>query len=376
MSEYQCYEFQAIDRPLDEADREALQALSSRARITATSFVNHYDFGDFKGDPCKLMERWFDLHLYLANWGTRQLMIRLPLRFLNRSRLDVFLRKVEWVELRESGEHLIVDICHDDEESECTGWDDGSGWLAAMAPLRADVLGGDLRMFYLLWLTATEDGELEDDEKEPLPGIGPLTGPLEAFADFFHIDPGLVRAAAERTVGSDVAGISADVARRAIVAIPEEEKTALLQRLLEGDSRVTADIRSKVREAVAPAGGAAQAELRTVADLRIRAAAIRTERKAAEAERRRQAELDEKMRRARLRVLARLGAQACDEVDAEIERRNHASYGRAVRLLRDLRVLAEENGSVKEFSGRIRSLHERHARKRRFIELLAGLKLL
>ena len=190
-----------------------------------------------------------------------------------------------------------------------------------------------------------------------------------------------MRAAAERTVGSDDAGISADVARRAIVAIPEEEKTALLQRLLEGDSRVTADIRSKVREAVAPAGGAAQAELRTVADLRIRAAAIRTERKAAEAERReaerrRQAELDEKMRRARLRVLARRGAKAWDEVDEEIERRNHASYGRAVRLLRDLRVLAEENGSVKEFSGRIRSLHERHARKRRFIELPAGLKLL
>ena len=57
LSEYQYYEFQAIDRPLGEADREALRALSTRARITATSFTNHYEWGDFKGDPRRLMER-------------------------------------------------------------------------------------------------------------------------------------------------------------------------------------------------------------------------------------------------------------------------------------------------------------------------------
>ncbi len=76
MSEYQYYEFQAIDRPLGEADREALRALSTRARITATSFTNSYEWGAFKGDPARLMERWFDLHLYLANWGARRFMIR------------------------------------------------------------------------------------------------------------------------------------------------------------------------------------------------------------------------------------------------------------------------------------------------------------
>ena len=43
MSEYQYYEFQAIDRPLGGADQEALRALSTRARITATSFTNSYE---------------------------------------------------------------------------------------------------------------------------------------------------------------------------------------------------------------------------------------------------------------------------------------------------------------------------------------------
>ncbi len=45
MSEYQYYEFQAVDRPLDTAEQAELRVLSTRARITATGFVNHYDWG-------------------------------------------------------------------------------------------------------------------------------------------------------------------------------------------------------------------------------------------------------------------------------------------------------------------------------------------
>ena len=381
MSEYQYYEFQAIDRPLGEADRAELQTLSSRARVTSTSFTNTYNFGDFRGDPRKLVERWFDLHLYLANWGTRRLMIRLPKRLLDPSRLEVFLHGVEWVEAWESGENLIVDMHFPDEESEYAGWEEGEGWLGALAPLRAELLAGDLRLFYLLWLTAAEAGDLSDDEKEPLPGIGPLTGALDVFADFFHVDPDLVRASAERPANADGGAVSDDAVREAIAAIPEAEKTALLQCLVDGDPHVAAEVRSRVREAVAPAAGERRERRRTVADLRARAAAICEERETAaaerrEAERRRQAELEEKARQARLGALAARGAASVwREVETEIERRNAAGYERAVHLLRDLRVLAEEDGSAKEFSERVRSLRDRHERKKRFVERLAGLKV-
>src|SRR5260370_3823735 len=165
MSEYQYYEFQAIDRPLGEAEREALRALSSRARITATSFTNHYEWVDFKGDPKKLMDRYFDLHLYLANWGARRLMIRLPKRLVDVSRLDCFMRDVEWVEVSEKGDNLILDICRDEVEPDVDDWDDGSGWLAALAPLRTDVLSGDLRLLYLLWLAAIETEGIDDGNR-------------------------------------------------------------------------------------------------------------------------------------------------------------------------------------------------------------------
>jgi hypothetical protein len=107
VGEYQYYEFQAIDRPLSEADRQTLRNLSTRARITATSFTNSYEWGDFKGDPAKLMERWFDLHLYLANWGPRRPMMRLPRRLIDRDRLDAVIEEVDGVRLRAVGENLI-----------------------------------------------------------------------------------------------------------------------------------------------------------------------------------------------------------------------------------------------------------------------------
>src|SRR3954469_569268 len=61
MSEFQYYEFQAIDRPLDEEAQQALQRISTRALITPHSLVNTYQWGDFKGNPRELVARWFDL---------------------------------------------------------------------------------------------------------------------------------------------------------------------------------------------------------------------------------------------------------------------------------------------------------------------------
>jgi hypothetical protein len=39
---------------------------------------------------------------------------------------------------------------------------------------------------------ALEGDAFEPDELEPLPGVGPMTGALEAFAHFFNIDRDLV----------------------------------------------------------------------------------------------------------------------------------------------------------------------------------------
>ena len=67
MSEYQYYEFLAIDRPLDDGEQAAVRALSTRAMISATSFVNEYHWGEFKGDPREL---WSVTTTRTCTWRT------------------------------------------------------------------------------------------------------------------------------------------------------------------------------------------------------------------------------------------------------------------------------------------------------------------
>ena len=62
---------------------DELRDLSTRAEITPTSFTNTYHWGDFKGNPSALMDRYFDAFVYVANWGTHRLMLRLPRQFLD-----------------------------------------------------------------------------------------------------------------------------------------------------------------------------------------------------------------------------------------------------------------------------------------------------
>jgi hypothetical protein len=70
MSEYQYYEFQAIDRPLTEQEMRALRSYSTRATITPTLFTNHYEWGSFKGDPATWVEKYFDA-FSISPTGTR-----------------------------------------------------------------------------------------------------------------------------------------------------------------------------------------------------------------------------------------------------------------------------------------------------------------
>lgn len=368
MSEYLYYEFLAIDRPLDRQAQGRLRQLSSRARISATTFTNHYEWGDFRGDPLDLMTRWFDLHLFFANWRSRRLMIRVPVRFLRRADLNAFLRHVDWVEIRTAGDNVIVDICPDEVEPNGEWSDDGSGWLAALAPLRADVLSGDLRLFYLLWLAAVQYELVPDDEVEPLPGIGPLTGALEAFAEFFGINSDLVQAAAE--VCADEPTMSKGDVRRALAGIPEEERIELLLRVMEGDAHVAADLANRIRGAAsARVGGRTAHALRTRMQ-ELEAAREQANVKRHEAERRRAAKIADKERRIRLDALRKRGDKVWQEIEVEVERRLPQGYERAMALLSDLQALAVEQGSQEDFDRRLASIRARHERKRTFVERL------
>lgn len=83
MSEYQYYEFLAVDRPLNTSEMDALRAISTRATITPRSFANEYSWSDLEADPTDLLVDYFDVHVYVSNRGTRVLGLRLPRELLS-----------------------------------------------------------------------------------------------------------------------------------------------------------------------------------------------------------------------------------------------------------------------------------------------------
>jgi hypothetical protein len=89
--------------------------LSTRAEISATRFVNEYQWGDFGGDPELLMERYFDAFLYLANWGTRRLMFRLPSGVLNAETAALYCY-TDAVSVTETNDHLVIGLYYADRE--------------------------------------------------------------------------------------------------------------------------------------------------------------------------------------------------------------------------------------------------------------------
>ncbi len=194
MSEYQYYEFLAIDHALTEKETKTLRTLSTCAQITPVSCINEYNWGDFKGDPDKLMQRYFDAHVYVTNWMTAVFMVRLPIDALSQKTAKAM--SVNYMlDFKSTRTHWIITWCLEESENyDRFGMEDGRGWMARLAPLRNELLRGDIRSLYIGWLSSVSGGMTDNHEKEPLSvnGLGSLTTPQQALAEFLEIAPDLL----------------------------------------------------------------------------------------------------------------------------------------------------------------------------------------
>jgi hypothetical protein len=366
MSEYQYYEFAALDRPLDRRQQSELRSLSTRADITATGLVNTYQWGDFKGDPRALMEQYFDAHLYLANWGTRRLMLRLPAALVA---LDVVAQYCvghtasAWA----TQDHVVLDLGCEDESDE---WDtDGSGLLAAIIGVRSELASADLRLLYLAWLGCVQSEEVDDGDLEPpVPaGLQELSGSLTAVVDFLRLDTDLIAAAAANSPRITASGPSATRLSRWITGLPAADKDIILERLITTDDR---HLRSELlrRYQSEQPGAPLTTELRSAGQLVATADQLRVKRDRRAA---RQQEV-ERVRRERSAAIARqrhLDALAVDEpaawrrIATMIDTKKPREYDTAVELLVDLRDLSDRDGHAPRFSRQLADLRSRHAQK-------------
>lgn len=374
MSEYQYYEFQAIDRPLTEEEQQAVARLSSRVAPHPRRAVFTYSFGgSLRRRPEDLVAEYYDAMLYLANWGSRQLMFRFPKALVETEqthRYNVATQDYpsDIIDVHTKGEHAILDIQLHEEGG--LGWIEGEGWLDSLLGLRDAILRRDYRLLYLAWLKGlTLAYDVDQDALEPPvpPGLGNLTAALDSFVELFGVDDDMLQVAAERSVCS-AKKVSEDDLGQAIAQLSPEEKDSFLLRLAQGEPHLSLALTRRLG-ALRGVTQPDMAKRRTVSELLAAAEALggrRRRERAAQAEARRIAELE---------ALAEREAETWAEVDALIQQTKGKAYDEAVQLLLKLRDLARHRGQEMAFQQRLNHIYSQYSRRSALLRRLrnAGL---
>jgi hypothetical protein len=367
MSEYQYYEWQTIDRTLTPEEQTAVNRLSSHIDVSSSWASVTYQWGDFKHDPKQVLVKYFDAHLYLANWGSRRLMFRFPKGLLDTEAVLAYCIE-DFIILETMGGYQVLEIALDEEGG--GAWVEGEGELSTFARLRDDLLQGDYRLLYLAWLKAVDlsrplgdkddPGDLNDNLEPPVPmGLKHLPPALNRFVKVFDVDPFLVKAAAETSPDPEAAS---EIDYVALVSrLAREECDDFLTRMAKGEAGAALALRKRLMAFVQKRPQTAL-ERRTVERLFERAKEIKNEealRRKGEAQRRHIAQM---------KALAKNEAQGWQEVEEFIQLSTAKGYDEATEKLVKLKQLAEFQGTPGVFDERMQSLREKFKTRRALMD--------
>jgi hypothetical protein len=384
MSEYQYYEFACVDRLLTATQQAELRSFSTRATITASSFVNEYHWGNLKGDPLEWVQQYFDAHVYSSNWGSCRLLLRLPHGTFDAETIRDYVEEEagrtgrsyfeKALEAMDVDEWCILDWSFNDDSGEYSRFSeemDGAGWMTRLLPVRDELLGGDARPLYLGWLARLGNGELCDDEFEPpVPaGLQALTPAQVALAEFLMLDADWLAAAeaSPSLLASESNGSEDSRFDPWLRELSLDEMREKLRMLLQGRSH---EAERTLRNAFLKwEKGRNTKQLnfptrRRISEIESRVASHRAIREKREQEARQAAEA--RRREERARYLASLLEQedtAWSSIDAQLRRTTCSAYDQAFQKLQDL---AEAYANVRRdavFRRRLAQLMSSHGKR-------------
>jgi hypothetical protein len=377
MSEYQRYEFMAIDRPLTRVQLDAVNDLSSHIEASSTHAIIEYHWGDFKHNPISVLHEFFDGFLYWANWGSPELALRFPHGILPADLIDGY-DLDDFVTFTKYPDFDILDI-HFGEMEAPDEWIEYD--LGSLIAIRDELMEGDLRALYIAWLASQRmsegyDEEEEDEEEEdeeisvpPVPhAFGTLTEAQEALAELLRVPEELLVAAARHSKAS-VSSTVDDFAAWVKLLSPERQNDYLV-RLAHNEPGLSRLFVKELRElsqdktTTTPPKG----EHVTYARLAAESKAVKTQ---LEREKREQEQA------ARLRHLQDIRNRQGDywqQVDQAVMRGTGTGYDEALQLLIELREAADQFKEMREFQGRFSAWVQPHLRRPAFIKRLQGSK--
>lgn len=348
MSEYQYVAFRAVDRALDDKQLEFAAQQSSRSELSRWEMSVEYHYGSFRGDVDGLLRRGFDVYLAYANYGSREIKMRLPSGLpFSKSTLKPFLNcdGISWKK-DPKGKAGVLRVCPYHESGSIEDVWEFKDYLDSLAKVREQLIDGDLRALYLLWLCAAyDDNEFPEQTIEPpVPhGLDTMPSGSSDLLPFFGLDPLTLKAAADGVPKLAPQTDEEDPIQNWSRSISEARSRALLRRLLKEDpASLKAELLAEIRgSGSAPAwhttvrGHSLETLLSSANELREKANAVKRKKELARAKR--EAAKAEKERQARMEKMKESPTTWLAKAEKIVAVRGTENYKAAAEILADLR---------------------------------------
>ncbi len=365
MSEYQYYEFAAIDGPISDEGLRYARGCSSRANVSRVRWQNTYTFGDFHGSVDTLL-KYYDAHFYIANWGTVRLGLAFPKGAIAPEAIQPYLRRGERYEdtltVKEIGNRCIVSWERNEEGG--WGWTEGEGLIDQLIGVREELMRGDDRALFLGWLADFDPDEWRAPEDgavvmPPIPaGLDHLSPALAALIKHFPVDPDALAVAAGLSQASTPNRIP-------IAAVLEKlsvsEMRALLARVAEGGgSGVMTELsRLAYSRVQIPVGQTMRCTDFAAKTIETREVRQKKEAEAAAAKRQRESDL----RKQHLASIMKRADTLWSGLDPLMDQKIASAYDQAAAQLQELRDAYAQAGDSGGFQQKLNGFRRRYSNR-------------
>ena len=360
MSEYQFYEFRAINKPLSKKDKAEIGSWSSRTNPSNTEAIFTYSYGSFPKDVITVMEKYFDAMFYIANWGTIRLVFKFPKALLKLDPIKQYCTE-DGLKIIEKPDCILLDIAFSEEGGGV--WTEGEGWLSSLISLRDDILNEDYRCLYLNWLQnniiAIEEewanSEPGNHEPQVPDRLNDMNDALQDFIEIFEINKDCITAAAENSKLQNPE-IPTDLALY-IDKLPENDKQDYLKRLLNDEPLLNIKLKTRLKEFLDTNKTSIEdAPRRTIGEIMQRVKEIKRERK-----NKAKIEREEKQLK-KLKILEGQEIEMWAKVQQLISEKNAKAYDEVILLLKDLKELSIYKNCFNDFCENVELIKKKYSR--------------
>jgi hypothetical protein len=365
MSEYQYYEFAAIDEPISDEGLRYAHGCSSRANVSRVRWQNTYSFGDFHGSVDTLL-KYYDAHFYIANWGTVRLGLAFPKGAIAPEAIQPYLRggdrHEDTLTVTEVGNRCIVWWERNEEGG--GGWTEGDGLIDQLIGVREELMRGDYRALFLGWLADFYPDDWQD------PGDGAvLMPPIPAGLD--HLSPALAALIEHFPVNQDALAVAAELSEAStpdripigsvLEGLSVSEMRALLARVAEGGGAgVMGELNRLTHPPVQiPADQAMRCTNFAAKTIETREARGKKEAAAAAAKRQREAEL----RQQQLASVMQRSDKIWLGLEPLMDQKIASAYDQAAAQLQELRDAYAQAGDIGGFQQKLAAFRVRYSNR-------------